>query len=106
MVYFNIGFGISSVSEKLRQLYDRKGNFVDSVSYTISERKTSYIRNIPFDSIYNEKFHWENTINESIGLHNEPYLVILDQLETKRYIRNIVIISIISILVIILFYYI
>ncbi|MAO72442.1 MAG: hypothetical protein CMD02_08070 [Flavobacteriales bacterium] len=101
VVYFNIGFGISSVSEKLA-LYDRKGNFVDSVSYTISERKTSYIRNIPFDSIYNEKFHWENTINESIGLHNEPYLVILDQLETKRYIRNILIISLISILVIIL----
>ena len=83
-------------------LFDNKGNFVDSVSYTISKPKNSYIRNIPFDSIYNEKLQWENTINESIGFHNEPYLLILDQLERKRYIRNIVIISLISTLVIIL----
>ena len=101
VVYFKIGFGLSSDSEKL-VLYDSKGNFVDSVSYTISERKNSFIRNIPFDSIYNEKLQWENTINESIGFHNEPYLLILDQLERKRYIRNIVIISLISTLVIIL----
>ena len=38
VVYFNFGFGLSSVNEKL-VLYDNKGNFVDSVSYTISKPK-------------------------------------------------------------------
>ena len=41
VVYFNFKFDLSSVSEKL-VLYDKTGNFVDSVSYTISERKNSY----------------------------------------------------------------
>ena len=92
VVYFNIGFGLSSLSEKL-VLYDNNGNFVDSVSYTISKPKNSYIRNIPFDSIYNVKLHWENSINGSLGLHNEPYLVILEKIERKKHIRYIVIIS-------------
>ena len=101
VVYFNIGFGLSSVSEKL-VLFDNKGNFVDSVSYTISKLKNSYIRNIPFDSIYNVKLHWENSVNGSVGLHNEPYLVILEKTERKKHIRNIVIISLLVLFVIFL----
>ena len=100
-MYFKIGFGLSSVSEKL-VLYDNKGNFVDSVSYNISEQKNSYKRNIPFDSIYNIKLHWENSINGSIGLHNESYLAILDKIKRKKYIRYIVIISLITLSIIIL----
>ena len=99
VVYFNIKFGLSSVSEKL-VLYDNKGNFVDSVSYIISEPKNSYVRNIPFDSIYNSKLQWENSINGSIGLHNKPYLDILGKIEKKKRIRNNVIISTIILLVI------
>ena len=72
------------------------------MSYTISKPKNSYLRNIPFDSIYNVKLHWENSINGSIGLHNEPYLVILEKIERKKHIRNIVIISLLVLFVIFL----
>ena len=106
VVYFKIDFGISSVSEEIL-LYDNKGNLVDSISYTGSEIKNSYARNIPFGFFEEVEFKWDHVSEESIGVHNRAYMDIVEKLKYERFIRNIILFSLVGVVLILLsiFYY-
>ena len=105
VVYFKISFGLSSVSEEII-LYDNKGNLVDSISYSISEIKNSYARNIPFDQFGETELKWENVLGESIGNHNKTYTDIIEKLDHEKFIRNLILFSLVgAILICLVFFY-
>jgi hypothetical protein len=70
VIYQNINFRISS-SNELISIYDNNGDFVDSVSYKLTNIENSYSRNTPFDIV------WENNSDLTIGYHNTFYTNIL-----------------------------
>jgi len=96
ILYYPIDFGISSISESIT-LYDEKGNLVDRVSYDITEIKSSYSRNIPFDSVEQTTVIWENNLDVTIGSHNGLYTSLIYEQEQailkQKKKRNILFIS-------------
>ena len=98
-MYFKISFGLSSVSEEII-LYDNKGNLVDSISYSISEIKNSYARNMPFDQFGEIELKWKNVLEESIGNHNKTYTDIIEKLAHDKFIRNLILFSLIGAVII------
>ena len=104
VVYFKISFGLSSVSEEII-LYDNTGNLVDSISYSISEIKNSYARNIPYDQLAETELKWENVLVESIGNHNKPYTDIIEKIDHEKFIRNLILSSLGGVLLIFLVFF-
>ena len=105
VTYLKIDFGISSVSEEII-LYDNKGNLVDSISYSISDIKNSYARNIPFDQFEETELKWENVLGESIGNHNKTYTDIIEKIDQEKFIRNLILFSLsVTLLIFLVFFY-
>ena len=102
LVIENLNFGISSNSEKLF-LYDSINRFVDSVAYDIIDKKISYSRNIPFDSLGDIKVFWKNSDSISMGKHNFFYQDYLDTKADQKN-RNIILIVLVVIVMTIIIY--
>ena len=83
VIYQKINFRISS-SNELISIYDNNGDFVDSVSYKLTNIENSYSRNIPFNSFEDIQYKWENNSDVTIGYHNTFYNNILLEKQKEK----------------------
>ena len=100
VIYQNINFRISS-SNELISIYDNNGDFVDSVSYKLTNIENSYSRNIPFNSFEDIQYKWENNSDVTIGYHNTFYTnTLLEIQSSKERNRIFVIVGILFVVII------
>ena len=100
VIYQKINFRISS-SNELISIYDNNGDFVDSVSYKLTNIENSYSRNIPFNSFEDIQYKWENNSDLTIGYHNTFYTNTLLEIQSvKDRNRIFVIVGIIFVVII------
>jgi len=105
VIYQKINFRISS-SNELISIYDNNGDFVDSVSYKLTNIENSYSRNIPFKSFEDIQYKWENNSDLTIGYHNTFYTNTLLEIQSvKDRNRIFVIVGIIFVVIIGIFLY-